>query len=83
MSTIMKKFNSFLIEDKNTHMEHLEDAVLNGGVNGTRQAINLLRSMRDMLSGNSSRGVSTTVKWDGAPAIFAGQDPRDGRVLCG
>ena len=77
----MKKFNSFLIEDKNTHMEHLEDAVLNGGVNGTRQAINLLRSMRDMLSGNSSRGVSTTVKWDGAPAIFAGQDPRDGEFF--
>ena len=77
----MKKFSSFLIEDKNTHMEHLEDAVLNGGVNGTRQAINLLRSMRDMLSGNSSRGVSTTVKWDGAPAIFAGQDPRDGEFF--
>jgi len=77
----MKKFNAFLIEDKNTHMEHLEDAVLNGGVNGTRQAINLLRSMRDMLSGNSSRGVSTTVKWDGAPAIFAGQDPRDGEFF--
>ena len=77
----MKKFYSFLIEDKNTHMEHLEDAVLNGGVNGTRQAINLLRSMRDMLSGNSSRGVSTTVKWDGAPAIFAGQDPRDGEFF--
>tara|TARA_R110000744_G_scaffold77763_1_gene153276 strand:- start:912 stop:2138 length:1227 start_codon:yes stop_codon:yes gene_type:complete len=77
----MKKFSNFLIEDKNTHMEHLEDAVLNGGVNGTRQAINLLRSMRDMLSGNSSRGVSTTVKWDGAPAIFAGQDPRDGEFF--
>lgn len=74
----MKKFNSFLIEEKNTHMEHLEDAVLNGGVNGTRQAINLLRSLRDMLAGNSSRGVSTTVKWDGAPAIFAGSDPSDG-----
>jgi|TARA_R110000744_G_scaffold86535_5_gene169080 hypothetical protein len=74
----MKKFKSFLIEEKNTHMEHLEDAVLNGGVNGTRQAINLLRSLRDMLAGNSSRGVSTTVKWDGAPAIFAGSDPSDG-----
>jgi hypothetical protein len=77
----MKKFNTFLIEDKNTHMEHLEDAVLNGGVTGARQAINLLRSMRDMLSGSSSRGVSTTVKWDGAPAIFAGQDPSDGRFF--
>jgi len=77
----MKKFNTFLIEEKNTHMEHLEDAVLNGGVNGTRQAINLLRSLRDMLSGNSSRGVSTTVKWDGAPAIFAGTDPNDGNFF--
>ena len=77
----MKKFSSFLIEEKNTHMEHLEDAVLNGGVNGTRQAINLLRSLRDMLSGNSSRGVSTTVKWDGAPAIFAGTDPSDGKFF--
>ena len=74
----MKKFNTFLIEEKNTHMHHIEDAVLNGGVNGTRQAINLLRSLRDMLAGNSSRGVSTTVKWDGAPAIFAGSDPSDG-----
>jgi hypothetical protein len=62
-------------------MEHLEDAVLNGGVNGTRQAINLLRSLRDMLSGNSSRGVSTTVKWDGAPAVFAGTDPSDGKFF--
>jgi hypothetical protein len=77
----MKKFNSFLIEQKNTHMEHLEDAVLNGGVIGARQAINVLRSMRDMLSGNSSRGVSTTVKWDGAPAIFAGLDPSDGQFF--
>jgi len=77
----MKKFSSFLIEQKNTHMTHLEDAVLYGGVTGARQAINLLRSMRDMLSGSSSRGVSTTVKWDGAPAIFAGQDPRDGKFF--
>lgn len=77
----MKKLSSFIIEQKNTHMTHLEDAVLYGGVTGARQAINLLRSMRDMLSGHSSRGVSTTVKWDGAPAIFAGQDPRDGEFF--
>ena len=77
----MLSFSQFLTEQKNTHMEHLEDAVLKGGVTGARQAINLLRSMRDMLSGSSSRGVSTTVKWDGAPAIFAGQDPRDGQFF--
>ena len=34
-----------------------------------------LRGLRDMLSGTSKGNVS--VKWDGAPAIFVGQDPRD------
>ena len=77
----MKKFTSYITEQKNTHMEHLEDAVLNGGVDGTRDAINLLRGMRDMLAGNSKSGVSTTVKWDGAPAIFAGVDPSDSRFF--
>jgi len=77
----MKKFTSFLTEQKNTHMEHLEDAVLNGGVNGTRDAINLLRNLRDMLAGNAGTGVSTTVKWDGAPALFAGVDPSDGKFF--
>ncbi len=31
-----------------------------------------------MLSGNSKSPVDITVKWDGAPAVFAGEDPRDG-----
>lgn len=77
----MKKFTSFITEQKNTHMEHLEDAVLNGGVDGARQAINMLRSMRDMLAGNSKAAVNSTVKWDGAPAIFAGIDPTDGKFF--
>lgn len=77
----MLRLNSYLIEQKNTHMEHIEDNVLNGGVDGTRQAINFLRSLRDMLAGNSKGSVDTTVKWDGAPAIFAGKDPRDGKFF--
>ena len=40
-----------LTEAKNLHMEHLEDNVLNGGVDGTRQTINFLRALRDMLGG--------------------------------
>ena len=40
-----------LTESKNLHMEHLEDNILNGGVDGTRQTINCLRDMRDMLLG--------------------------------
>ena len=75
----MKGFSQFIAEQKNTHMTHLEDKVLYGGVNGTRQAIFALRDMRDMLSGKKEGNVS--VKWDGAPAIFAGTDPRDGQFF--
>ena len=77
----MKKFKSFITEEKNTHMEHLEDAVLNAGVKGARDAINLLRNLRDMLAGSSDSAVDITVKWDGAPAIFAGIDPTDGKFF--
>ena len=77
----MQKFSSYLAEEKNVHMEHIEDSILNDGVNGARQAINYLRSLRDMLAGNTARSVKVTVKWDGAPAIFAGQDPSDGKFF--
>ena len=77
----MKSFKQHLseasTEGKNLHMMHIEDAVFYGGVNGTRNAINALRSLRDMLAGNSNGSVDVTVKWDGAPAIFAGIDPSD------
>ena len=62
-------------------MEHLCDLPFNEGVEGTRKAINFLRDLRDMLAGNSKSNLSTTVKWDGAPAIFAGIDPRDGKFF--
>ena len=75
----MLEFSNFITEQKNTHMTHIEDKVLYGGVDGTRQAINALRELRDMLSGKKEGGVS--VKWDGAPAIFAGTDPRDGKFF--
>ena len=60
-------------------MTHIEDKVLYGGVKGTRDAIMALRSMRDMLGGEHDGNVS--VKWDGAPAVFAGTDPTDGRFF--
>lgn len=62
-------------------MEHLEDSVLNGGVQGTRDAINFLRGLRDMLAGNAGSAVDISVKWDGAPALFAGIDPTDGKFF--
>ena len=73
----MYNLKSYLTEAKNVHMEHLEDTILNGGVEGTREVINYLRALRDMLAGNSKSKVDVTVKWDGAPAVFAGIDPTD------
>src|SRR6056300_354838 len=77
----MIKFESYIAESKNTHMTHIEDLVIDGGVKGARQAILALRSMRDMLSGNAKAPVDITVKWDGAPALFAGEDPSDGKFF--
>ena len=45
------RFLEYITEQKNTHMTHIEDKVLYGGVDGTRQAILALRSLRDMLGG--------------------------------
>jgi hypothetical protein len=75
----MESFKTHITEQKNTHMTHIEDKVIYGGVKGTREAINALRSLRDMLKGEHNGSVS--VKWDGAPAIFAGTDPTDGKFF--
>ena len=80
----MISFAETLTEDKggkNLHLEHLEDEIINYGVTGGRAAINFLRSLRDMLAGASRSSVNMTVKWDGAPAIFAGIDPEDGKFF--
>ena len=75
---------SQLTEDKggkNLHLEHIEDEILNYGVEGGRAALNFLRSLRDMLAGANRSSVNMTVKWDGAPAIFCGIDPDDGKFF--
>ena len=81
----MHSFKQYLNEEKNLHLEHIEDEVLNNGVDGTRQAINFLRGLRDMLAGSTKSGkqVRITVKWDGAPAIFAGTNPENNKFFVG
>lgn len=64
-----------------THMTHLEDLVFYQGYNGAKQALNYLASVTDMLSGNSNKRAKVTTKWDGAPAIIAGTDPKDGKFF--
>ena len=70
-------------EGKNVHLEHLEDNVLNAGVSGAREAIEFLRSLRNMLAGHTGSKLNVTTKWDGAPAIFAGTNPENGKFFVG
>ena len=77
----MKRFTQYIAEAKNLHMTNAEDAVIDGGVKGTRNVVNYLRDLRTMLSGNSKSPVNISVKWDGAPAVFAGTDPSDGKFF--
>lgn len=71
----------FLVEEQNVHMTHVEDLVLIDGSKGATQAIAFLNDLLSMLSGNSKSSVTATVKWDGAPAIFAGIDPSDNKFF--
>ena len=83
----MSKFTDFLTEatkeGKNVHLEHIEDEVLNRGVIGARESIDFLRSLRNMLAGHAETKVNITTKWDGAPAIFAGINPENGKFFVG
>ena len=70
-------------EGKNLHLEHIEDQVLNRGVAGAREAINFLQSLRNMLAGHADTKMNITTKWDGAPAVFVGTNPENGKFFVG
>ena len=72
-----------LAEDKNTHLEHLEDDIINNGYEGGQNAIAFLESLNEMLSGHSKSSLNLTVKWDGAPAIVCGPSPENGKFFVG
>ena len=67
---------------KNTHLEHLEDNILNDGSQGGREAIAFLRSLGKMLD-QGAADARVTVKWDGAPAIICGRNPENGEFFVG
>ena len=88
----MLKLSQFITEaaaEKDRHLTHIEDAVLEGGVGGTRNAINFLRSLRDMFADDGttlaegSGSLILRTKFDGAPAIYAGINPENGKFFVG
>ena len=64
-------------------MEHLEDSVFNEGSSGVVDAIRFLEAVTGMLSDSDAGGMRVTVKWDGAPAVFAGINPENGKFFVG
>ena len=75
---------SLLDEGKaNTHLTHLEELVLTQGPKGYDMARAFLLELLEELKGNVDSRVKTSVKWDGAPAIFAGINPENGKFFVG
>jgi Family of unknown function (DUF6267) len=80
-----QNFIQYLTEaaDKNTHMFHIEEAILLSGFSGGEHAIEVLNNYGAILSGNASNSMVTTQKWDGGMAIFAGTDPKTKKFFVG
>ena len=64
------------------HLEHLEDEMLNYGVEGCKAAVSFLKELRKMLGHQESSGFMQT-KWDGAPSLICGTDPMTGMFFVG
>jgi hypothetical protein len=64
------------------HLEHLEDEMLNYGVEGCKAAVSFLKELRKMLGHQESSGFMQT-KWDGAPSVICGTDPELGFFFVG
>jgi len=79
----MKSFKQYIKEDKNTHLEHVEDEIFNQGYSGVDNAVNFLEGITSLLGGHGEDNYSMTVKWDGAPAIFCGTNPENGKFFVG
>ena len=88
----MIRFSNYITEaaaEKDRHLTHIEDAVIEGGVLGTRNAIQFLISLRDMFADDGktlseARGsLILRTKFDGAPAIYAGINPENGKFFVG
>lgn len=70
------------MEGKNLHLTHAADFSFEGKERAS-QAIQFIESLTDMLQGSSKSKLNVTRKWDGAPAIFVGTNPENGKFFVG
>lgn len=74
----MKSFSTY-DEPMKTHIEHLEDLL----IDDSSFPMALLAELGELLSEPDGPGpsVKISVKWDGSPALVFGPDPADGRFF--
>jgi len=73
-------YESVTDESKLTHLEHLEDHVINAGSEGFHHAVNNLVQTHNLLTGKKSN-ASISTKYDGSPSIIAGHNPENGKFF--
>ena len=78
----MMTFQTYITEQKNTHLTHAADFAFEGGKR-TTESIAFLSSLIQMFKGKAKSKVNFTRKWDGAPAIFCGINPENGKFFVG
>ena len=79
---VYESFTGYVTEAKNVHMTHVEDLVFEGSARA-EEAISFIEEIAKMLDGNTKSKTNATVKWDGAPAIFCGKNPENGKFFVG
>ena len=67
-------FENQLLKEATARIEHLEDLVFEKGTRGVREALAIIEAAAE------NTADTTTVKWDGKPAIIWGRKP-DGRFV--
>jgi hypothetical protein len=68
-------FENQTLKEAAARIEHLEDLVFEKGTRGIKEALNIINSAAENTS------ATTTVKWDGKPAIIWGRNPEGRFVL--
>jgi hypothetical protein len=72
-----------LNEFKRTHLQHIEDIILTDGHSGGEAVINYFQGILQTLQGSADQPINVSVKWDGAPAVVCGINPKNGQWFVG
>ena len=64
------KFEEFKIVNEGARIDHAEDVIF---FEGSKGAIRVLEAFKDLAAGDTQ---STTIKWDGSPAVIFGRDDK-------